>query len=809
MASLAALMSGLNVQAETVMLGDKEYDVNTLIDREIGPGVRYTRLRIPNFPLNVNMLRIDASNPYNSIETTQANDRLYNTESLVTAAARQSSEGHKALAGANANFWCVSPQPPYSDQLLGVTYNGNLKNGKIITETNCYADQWNGGPSHTGILGIGADDKVYSGNNWTWKGFMNSEATGENEIISANKIVRNEEMNIYNSHYGTTRTFRCCDQVMNGNVWTFQIIPNCATEVYLTMDEGEKWSAGDNMTFTVKEVRENAGDGTLGDYDLAIVGRGSKATKLSALKPGDKVTLNYAWRDPQGNPVTLTNLVGGNAQVMVNGELTSFNESESYNSQIYSRTAYGTDSEGRYLYIIVIDKSTDPVYGSSAGCTTSIMCDLAKYYGCTDLTNFDAGGSAEMLVNGAIINRTTEGTPRAVANGMIVYSTAPQDNTITRIAFDDYELQTPIYASFTPRILGYNQYGMLVDEDVQGVTLSCDATLGSCEGATFTAGGTATTATLTASLGSVSVSKDVTVLQAQPEIRIKPAIVIDHVREYPMEVTATIGTNTYFYNPANVNWTLSNADCANISAAGILTGHANGTVDVSGKIGEFEDATTVTVEIPDANKKALESGALVPEEWKATGSSTKVTSFTALGDDCGFALDYTISSTRNAKVTIAKDIRLFGLVDAIEFAINPGDTKITKLAVSAHPANSARPVIVEKEMTLTPNAENIVRFSASEFGDNSDLAFYPLTFKSVALNAGDAAKTACHVDFGSMKAVYDNFTDGIESVVADADDPCARTEYFNLQGVKVSSTDLLPGMYIKRQGKKVSKVIIK
>ena len=197
-ALLTAASLATTCYAETVTLKGAEYQITTLQDRELGPGVRYTRIRIPEYPLNVNILRIDASNPYNSIETTQASDKLYGTEALVNAAKRQTSTGHVALAGANANFWCVNGQPPFSDELVGLTYNGNLRNGKIISETNMHADQWNGGYKHTGIVGITPEGSVHSGNYFSWAGYINSTATGELEIYTVNKTVRDNEVNIYN-----------------------------------------------------------------------------------------------------------------------------------------------------------------------------------------------------------------------------------------------------------------------------------------------------------------------------------------------------------------------------------------------------------------------------------------------------------------------------------------------------------------------------------------------------------------------------------------------------------------------------------
>ncbi|MDE6396042.1 MAG: phosphodiester glycosidase family protein [Muribaculaceae bacterium] len=452
--------------AETISINGKDYDATFLIDRDLGPGVRYTRLRLPSYPLNVNLLRIDVSNPYNSVEVTQANDRLYGTESLVSAAKRQTKPGHVALAGANANFWCVSGQPPYSDQMVGVTYNGNLQNGKIITETNSKDDKYNGGLKHTGIVGISESGKAYSNNGFSWAGWITSAKTDSLEIYQCNKVVRDGEIGLYNSFYGPTRTFKCVNPYTGtDNKLHFEVVNGDATEVYLTMNEGEKWSAGDPMAFTVKEVKTNSGNGTLGSYDLALVGRGANAAALAKLAAGDVLTVRYSWINSSGTEIKMKNLIGGNAQVMKNGEMTSYATSESYNSQVYSRTGYGISEDKKTLYVIVIDKATDPVYGTSAGCSTTVMCAIAKHFGCTNMTNFDAGGSAEMFVGDRIVNKTTESAPRAVANGMLAYSIAPEDNTVARLEFYDYELKSPIYATSTPRSIAFPQYGAVLNAE--------------------------------------------------------------------------------------------------------------------------------------------------------------------------------------------------------------------------------------------------------------------------------------------------------------------------------------------------------
>ena len=801
-------MMGQSAGAETVTTGGNTYEIQTLIDREVGPGIRYTRLRLPSYPLNVNMLRIDVTNPYNSIETTQANDKLYGTEALVKASARQSKPGHVAIGGANANFWCVSGQPPYSDILVGLTYNGNVRNGKIITELNMHSDQWNGGYKHTGILGITPDKKVFSGNNWTWQGSVTSTSTGAMPVFTVNKTVRDNELGIYNSYYGT-RTFRCVNQYTGtDNKQHFETLTNVGTEVYLTIDEGQNWTCGGDITFTVKESKQNAGGGTIGSYDLAIVGRGTYAEQLNKLAAGDKVTLNYAFVNPQGQPVMMQNLVGGNAQVMVNGEMTKYATSEGYNSQVYPRTGYGCDADNKTLYIIVIDKATDPVYGTSAGCSTTVMCDIAKVYGCDDMTNFDAGGSAEMLLNGAIINKTTESSPRAVANGMIVYNTAPEDTKIARIEFNDPALKAPVYSSYEPQILGYNQYGTLVDDNVQGFELSCPETTGSCKGQVFTAGGTATKGTLTATYNGVSVTKDIEIMSAEVSLRVKP-LLIDQFREYPVEATATVGQNTYSYDPASLSYTVGEEGVIAVDGNGVLRGLKDGKTTMSIAVGEYTDATDVTVETATSPTLNVMPGAFDAAQWKTSVTSVKNCKLTADGENGGFKVQYSISSTRGPKITMkpAENKALFSLPEKVRLVINPGTVTVKALTLNVLPANAERPVSIVYDKALTANTDNEVIFDLGEAGDINDLAFYPVSFNGLVAELGD--KTGNYsFSVPALQAMYEKYKSGVEDIAADGEGQ-GRVEMFNLQGVSVDSENAVPGVYVRRQGNKVQKVVVK
>ncbi len=733
--SLLAAVIALPVGAETLELNGKQHEIEELISRTVGPGITYKRIRSNTYPLNINLIMMDVTNPYNKMQTTTANESSQGTELLVKQAARQTTDQMRPIAGANGNFWCVNTQEPYSPSLVGICYGGHGKNGEMITETNNTNDEWNGGWKHTGIVGISPDRQLYAGH-YFFKGYVKGATLPQTrQINQINKVVRDEEIGLYNSFYGNTKAFRPVDQQANDNgVQEFVAVHNVSTEVLCDFAEGQEWKIGEKVTMIVKEVRPNAGEGTLGNYACALVGRGARATELAELNVGDEITVetNYYYQttDEAGettdHKIKLDNFIAGNATVMIDGELTKYNTSETYNSQVYSRTGYGKSADGKTLYIMVIDKSNDPVYGNSAGCPTSVMCALAKHYGCSDMVNFDAGGSAMMYLDGAIINRTTEGTPRAVSNGMLCYSIAPKDDKVARLAFDDITLQAPPYSTFQPRIIAYNQYDDVISYDFHGFELSCDPALGTCQGEEFVAGGNATTMPLTATYEGVSVSKDMTIVDANVAIRIHN-LLIDSAKEYPIEVTAAIGANTYAYNPAAIEWTIEDPNIVGIDANGVLKGTTEGTTKVTGKIGTYVDEMNVTVEIASDKYMALTDN----DGWKLTNTGVTDSSMAADG-----TVSYTfgVNSRSGSALKVAKTAPFYSIPDKIWLTFQ-STVPVDEIVADIREAGNNR----ANNVTLTNSGES---FAADQeyrieipmtdiVEDPSDLINYPLTLNSI------------------------------------------------------------------------------
>ena len=754
----------------------REYQCDTLILRDIGPGTRYLRLRLPEYPLNVNLVIMDLNNPYNRVETTTGQDFLTKTESLVTAAKRQSYEGHNVLAGANGNFWCVSSQYPFADVITGVPFAGSMKNGKIITETNNFADQWeateNGNsPKRIGSVGISLDKKLYI-NRLRFGGYIASDAIGTCEIYQANKYHRENEYVIYNSFFGPSKKFQPVEQYTgDGGQQHFRVLEDSnSTEVMLMIDEGQRWLAGRPMQCTVREVRTNAGRGTLGDYDLAIVGFGTSGANLAKLSVGDKVTVNYAWYtfnnsdySPKEIP-ELEQLICGNAFVMEDGNRNYRNFNESYNSQIYSRCAYGASADGKTLYVIVIDKSTDPVYGQSKGCNTNDMCWIAKHFGVSNLSSMDAGGSAQMLIDRAIVNKTTESAPRAVANGWFLYSIAPTDNVIARLEFDAVHATCPPYSTFSPKILGYNQYGDLIDKDVKGFTLSCDPALGTCNGSEFTANGDPMTMPLTATLNGVSVSKPLTITDAQLQIRIKPQILTDIYRSYPMEVTATVGMEVFTYNPAAIGWAVDDTSVATIDENGIMHGVKEGTTGVTGTIGKFVDNTSIKVEVAKA-----------PEMPSVFGTSVKTVSGISNASIENGVINFTYGSPRSPYVQANDNLTFYSLPDWITFKFR-SSVELTFVEVdfreNGNDRTSMHKIYLDPNDTsahFMPDTDYEMQIPISLVGDPADLINYPLSLHAVKFNivSSSSNKGEQSITLYDVTAHYNNYDASVDAVDAD------------------------------------------
>lgn len=503
--------------AESVEIDGKTYKINRLIERQIAPGTTYMRLQLPEIPVNINMVVADMDNEYVRVENSPAKGSSKGVELISAAAQRLSTEGHKVVAGQNANFWAVSSQAPDGKMFGNVTRNASIRNGMIVTECNMGKEKAFGGPEDfTGIMGISPDKDIFLDFCTPSVGIRINDRIAIYSVAQCNKGVHPDEIGMYNRFYGQSKEFVPISAEY-GDGGFYQAAPaGDALEVILDLEEGESWMGGRFINFVVKEVRDNGGKGTLGDHDLALVARGAGKAKMGTVNVGDKVALKYAFKfNPSGAPEypLVETAIGGNLLMMLNGEVLGICGNSSYDYNTYARSLYGTSADRRKLYMMVVDKSTDPVYGKSAGLSTARAAQIARHFGCTDMLQCDGGGSAQLYVGSKVVNKTTESTPRAVANCLLVFDEAPADDATAELRVDipGDVINLEPGQSISPVLLVYNQYGSLIHTFSYGYTMTCSDGLGTVDGNTFTASSVPVAGTITIKYDGKEVTRVVSV----------------------------------------------------------------------------------------------------------------------------------------------------------------------------------------------------------------------------------------------------------------------------------------------------------
>lgn len=756
-----------------IVIDGTSYHADTLVHRQVGPGMINAIVRLPDYPLNIYVVTADLNNPNNRVETTFGYGVLGKTELLSEAVKRHRTPTKRPVAACNANFWVVSGSQPLSLFMKNSPQGGVVRNDTTIVNDNNTYDQWNGGATWTGVAAITSDKTLVMGH-VRWSGHIAAAKLSQPiEFQNINRRAVTGEICLWNEAYGRTREFE------DDWVGFSDRGDNASDNYYLTFAQGEDWKTNHPMTFVVAQVVQGQDRQTLGDYDacLTVTGVDPKAA-MAALTVGDTLQLTSMWTNIDGDAATaltdVANLVTGNATIMHNGQLTSRNYNESYNTNVYSRTCYGTSADGKHLYMLVIDKSQSPLYGKSSGCTTAQACQILQQMcpDVNDMVNMDAGGSAEMLVHGEIINTTVEGNPRGVATGWMIEAIGEEDCEIASIAFDQHRIDMATYATATPRILGYNSIGELIDTDVKGFTLSCDPVIGTASGTEFVAAGQEASGYLTASLGDIKASVLVHVMAAEPSIVLKP-ILIDQ-RDYPVEVSAQIVDNTYFYDPASLVWSLDDNSVATIND-GVLRGVANGTTTLGCTVGPFVDETPVTVEL-SPTRYIYQTW----DGWTTKGSGAKNI---ALNQQSG-EVTYTYSSHRSPYVQLSKDLTFYGLPDTIGLVFN-STAPIDYVQIDCR--NRKRPTSTylkyysgDGDETFAAGVDHKIVFNLEPYGSPDYAGTYPLMLKLLKFyinkdtEAGEqsiALKSLyCHYpDTGIARAQGDVNRDG-EVTIADVND---------------------------------------
>ncbi|MBT2291640.1 phosphodiester glycosidase family protein [Paenibacillus albidus] len=233
------------------------------------------------------------------------------------------------------------------------------------------------------------------------------------------------------------------------------------------------------------------------------------------LTVGQKLTSTYALiskttQQPL-DPATLQTMIGGHTILVNNGKAATFSRSTSSIGGVRARTALGYSQDGRYVYVIAVQKNNNSS-GMSLTELQSFMTGIGVWKG----LNLDGGGSTTMVdrplaeTTATLTFDTEYGTEqRSIVNGLGVYTSAPKGEVKGIKISGDSVLLIGQKASYS--LKGYDTYYNPID-----VAAGNPAWKSSGGSATVSAGEVTAvkpgTVTLTATSGTASASAEVTVL---------------------------------------------------------------------------------------------------------------------------------------------------------------------------------------------------------------------------------------------------------------------------------------------------------
>ena len=701
------------------------YQIDTIEYKQVGPGTMYCYAKMPELPEDFHVLTIDLENQYTEIETFLGKDCIAGTELVTSACERHTREGHDAYCGVNGDFFNVSANEEYP---LGMPRGGSIQNGEVQVAP--------------------------SNETWFWAFAtmdVNKKPVLDYMIFNARVII--DENNTY--HFNrVNQAWETCDLTLYNrfagpvtrpyeNHAGFDTMER--TEVVVELVEGEKWGLNKRTKVRVRRIVKNIDGGEpIAADETVLSGVREAATFLNQLTVGQELEVEMAIFRPDASQPLVEQLIGGNAMILQNGELTERNTGDSYNVSRYPRTAIGASQDGRWLYLFVCDGKN---VGGSVGLTTTEVCGILKNIGAYNIVGMDGGGSAEMVVNHAIVNKPADGHERSVGNGWMLVSTAPTDSTIAYLRFHNHKLEVPTFASYQPRIMAYNQYGTLLDDDVQDFTLSCDANIGTCNGKVFTASSLVASGNLTVTVGDITYTASLEVVAAEVAVRLD-SVIVDQDIDYAIEVLS----GSMLVNPAALTWTIDDPSIVSIDENGVLNGLQNGRTVVRCELDGKQDSLLVVSEINGTIMTAE------TDDWtvKSSSNSKWKTTFHPATETENAKLTFIYSTQRAPYVQLNAGMRIYSLPKKIAFTFNPNAALFSDVTFEVK-ANNERTSTSVKFDDIEQNKEQcLVVDVANVFGDE-DIAIYPLELSYIKFNINTEIEKIDHVvDIKSLQLIYDN-----------------------------------------------------
>lgn len=706
---------------------------DTVACYNVGPGIEYTKIIYPDYPLIMWYTTIDLSNPYNKIENAMSRNQVPDIDrwDVETFYNENSRPGHRVKVAWNHDFFSYEE---------GIGIGANISNGQVA----CKLD----GRS---VLAITADKTAE-----VFNSFVDARVIAEDGT--------EETIDVYNNSSALGDPDRGDCSFFN----TLNSRTLSGTGTYIKVRPQGEWIVnGDDIPCEVLEISDSPLQTS--DTDCVIFLRktsGEQHALDGHVEVGDIVKIhqgftNVVWGHA---PANILNAFHGYPSIAHDGVLHEGEYNNFENGREHENSAHvmaGISQDKTKLYICLNEMSAD---SKAIDCVDMATWMLA--HGAWDIVNFDSGGSAAIVVGGEMLNVPGRGSVRPVVNAMLAVSVAPDDAVPTTLGFTKKRI-SPAVVSLTPlSVVSYNQYGDIVEEGVEGCTFAVvPETLGSVdsEGVFH--------ASLEGGSGKIIAEKDGLKGEIDVIVRtvenIRPAyesLLIDDAHSCLIPLIGTLDGLDCELDPGALTWTVDNPAVAAIDDNGVLTGLANGTCVVTGTLDDLEMSIHVTVEIAKGKMAVYDFADMLNDSGNYTSTGlTNVTLQQGLpegwSEGAMFNVEKANGRVRNLKVTFNENV--YGLPTGMELPIHNPDGAVSRY-ILAYKDNLGNKYTYDVDVAA---GDSMWAFDfANEDGSPFEVYQYPISLESVQLHFNTATNATFAV--GDLNAIY---PEGAGSVMQMAD----------------------------------------
>ena len=700
-------------------------------DHTIGPGMRYTKMIYPSRPVTLWLVEIDLTNEYAKIEQVQSRHQVPDPLrwDVMTHYRENSRPGHQVKVAWNHDFFSYD---------LGVCIGLNISEGEVTWQ------KWG-----RSLLAFTDDRKAE-----VFYPSLDAHVTAPDGT--------SVEIDYYNA--------------LNGDIYGDCVLYNrfnskTLTEAgtYVALRPLDSWRVNGQpvkcevLSIGTEPVQTKA-DGTL--YALYL--RGAKINALDGhIAAGDILTVTQQFRDDGWGikPRDILNAFHGYPSivhdgVLHQGEYDNFENGREYEKS--SRVMAGISKDKTRLYVVTTEMSSE-----SSGVDCIELSAWLVERGAWDIVNFDSGGSAAIVIDETMLNIPGRGSVRPVQDAMLAVSLAPQDSIVDHMTFAVSDL-APMAISRTPlRVLSFNSYDEVLDDDVQGCEYECiPSTLGYVDNqGVFHASADNISGQIIARKGGKEAVANVAIKPVQNIAPVYTSFLIDDQQHMICGIQGTTDGEIVEVDAGGLDWTAAPAGIVEVND-GVMCGLSEGQATLTASFRDLTFDIAVDVEIVDKKKTVLTCSD--PQSVSLTTSTTVKNltyDYSSLpsGWNSGMTMNFDLAGGRGSNVKIAPKATLYSLPDSISMDIHDKDNIVTKVTFALTDAQGER-----LTYTSVPSQGTDRIFASFKTpGQEIDFYRYPLTLNTVTIYLKNKAVPSTSLSLGSIEAYYPGYSNSISSLKAD------------------------------------------